>query len=447
MLTTRSDKKCGASGVPDNAQCTKPPKAALTKPKTNVLGLVSAGLQAGSAAYSTFRNLRNYSLSGGHASHGIAALGSAATTLLSGAAVSEYARGGDKGGRYQFAGWGTSFAGNLGALAYNNYTNNKQYNKNKSGYEGDDPFKDLGVTANASAADIRRAYIKKAQAAHPDRGGSAESMSKLAAAYKEALSRVGGPAKKARYTTSIYSGPRALPRADSTFTTYPACEVAMPSLRCDKRCGASGIPENATCHKGGSWPSTAAIGTALVAGGLTALAVSRATSAGPSASASPRKLPGDRTTRHLTGRTPRALLPPAPPRQSKTQRMRTNTVAAVRTAEGRIGQTAREEVRRIAQIGNTMAATGEAAGMATKTTLRELRLRAEAARRRWEPGYRRPDQRRLPGGVQAQLPGSGLTPERVSIPVDPRTGQPRRSRARGFGRRDSACLPGKSPAW
>jgi hypothetical protein len=115
--------------------------------------------------------------------------------------------------------------------------------------------------------------------------------------------------------------------------------------------------------------------------------------------------------------------------------MRENTAAAVRNAEGAIAQTAREEVRRVGQIGNTMATAGEAAGMATKTTLRELRLRTEAARRRFEPGYRAPDQRRLPGGIQAQLSTKGIAPE--AVPFDPRTGQPRRRKPRGFGRTDN----------
>jgi len=117
--------------------------------------------------------------------------------------------------------------------------------------------------------------------------------------------------------------------------------------------------------------------------------------------------------------------------------MRENTAAAVKHAEARITQTAREETRRIAQVANTMGAAGEATGMTIKTGLRELRLRTEAARRRFEPGYRKPDQKRLPGGIQAQLPTSDPTPERVPIPIDPRTGQPRRRKARGFGRTDN----------
>jgi hypothetical protein len=140
--------------------------------------------------------------------------------------------------------------------------------------------------------------------------------------------------------------------------------------------------------------------------------------------------------------------------------MRANTAAAMENARGAIGQTAREEVRRVAQIGNTMATTGEAVGMGVKTGLRELRLRTEAARRRFEPGYRAPDQRRLPAGTQPRLPEAGtaqsadpfnpqlpLIPEPVRAERDPRTGQPRRRRARGFGRSDTGLVSFGHPTY
>jgi hypothetical protein len=122
--------------------------------------------------------------------------------------------------------------------------------------------------------------------------------------------------------------------------------------------------------------------------------------------------------------------------------MRENTAAAVTAAEQRIAQTAKEEVRRLGQIGNTMAAAGEAAGMSTKLTARNLRLRVEAARRKYEPGYRRPDQKRLPEGEQPRLTPGNLKPQREPLPIDPRTGQPRRRKPRGFGRTDAA-----GPCW
>lgn len=262
-----------------------------------------------------------------------------------------------------------------------------------------------------------------------------------------------------------------------------------------RACGQSHIPANKTCHQKGAFPTQAAIAAGLGVAAITAGALAYNASRGskkttsrkgtppedgsparPKPTPTPPALPGATSSNPplLPGISPRALLTPAPARKSKTQRMRENTAAAVQNAERRIGQTAREEVRRVAQIGNTMAAAGEAAGMATKTTLRELRLRAEAARRRFEPGYRtaKPSGRKAP----AQLPEGGaplknaFSPRSQQPPAleelgqlnagelrqwlspDPRTGQPPRRRPRGFGRSDASLydggpLLGKSPAW
>lgn len=212
------------------------------------------------------------------------------------------------------------------------------------------------------------------------------------------------------------------------------------TLRLDspgRACGQGHIAAGKKCHRQGAFPTGKAIAAGLGIAALGAGAYALARRGGTSTPSAPK--PSGPPL--LPGLTPRALLAPAPARQSKTQRMRANTSAAISAAEQRIAQTAREEVRRIGQIGNTMAAAGEATGMAAKTTMRELRLRTEAARRRWEPGYRRGGRLRAP----AQLsPGadpafqSPLTaprrPAPEAVPVDPRTGQPRRRRAQGFGR-------------
>lgn len=209
--------------------------------------------------------------------------------------------------------------------------------------------------------------------------------------------------------------------------------------RFDKKCGASGIPDNAKCTKGGSWPQAATIGAALTAGGIAAFALTRGGSS--STKSSPESGPP-----RLPGLTPRGLLPAAPPRKSKTQRMRENTQAAVRGAEQAMGRAAQAEITRAGAVANAMASAGEATGMAAKTTLRELRLRTEAARRRFEPGYRsapaaqpkRPAQ--LSPGMDPAFEVPLNPPRRRSpeaAPVDPRTGQPRRRQARGFGRSDN----------
>jgi hypothetical protein len=217
--------------------------------------------------------------------------------------------------------------------------------------------------------------------------------------------------------------------------------ITPRTIRTDLKCGKGAISEGEKCSKGPATKVAIAAGIGLTAGALALGAVAlskrgRSGSARPSSSTSANPV-GPSPTPLLPGSSPRALLQAAPPRQSKTQRMRANTAAAVKNAESRIAQTAREEVRRVAQIGNTMAAAGEATGMAAKTTMRELRLRTEAARRRFEPGYRSPDQRRLPEGTQPKLTPSSFTPEREAIPFDPRTGQPRRRKPQGFGRTDN----------
>ena len=71
-------------------------------------------------------------------------------------------------------------------------------------------------------------------------------------------------------------------------------------------------------------------------------------------------------------------------------RMSERATRAEWEARMRIRRAARAEVTRAGAVANAMAAAGEAAGMRTKLTARNLRLRAEAARRRYEPGYRKP---------------------------------------------------------
>ncbi len=56
---------------------------------------------------------------------------------------------------------------------------------------GLDPFEILGVKPNATKDEVKRAFRKKAYAAHPDRGGSNDEMIKVNAAY-EAIIRVRG---------------------------------------------------------------------------------------------------------------------------------------------------------------------------------------------------------------------------------------------------------------
>jgi len=56
----------------------------------------------------------------------------------------------------------------------------------------------LGLNANASLLEIKRAYKKRALETHPDRGGSAEDFRALQAAYEAALKRRTRPARKSK---------------------------------------------------------------------------------------------------------------------------------------------------------------------------------------------------------------------------------------------------------
>ena len=204
-----------------------------------------------------------------------------------------------------------------------------------------------------------------------------------------------------------------------------------------KKCGGSYIPRTEKCTKSGNRPSALTAGAIGLGVGLSGVglmlaaagskrSVRRGFKGGSSPSpirkvkvkahspirkvkvkvhspAAPKALSGKTPNKALPGITPKGLLPPSKVKRSKTQRMRESTVSAVKEAERSIATTFKEEVRRVGQIGNTMAKTGEATGMAAKTSFRELRLRSEAARRRFEPGYRVKPSRTLPEG-QLRLP-------------------------------------------
>lgn len=56
---------------------------------------------------------------------------------------------------------------------------------------GSDPFTLFGLTADATADELRRARRELAQTMHPDHGGTTEAMSELNAAFDAALAQIG----------------------------------------------------------------------------------------------------------------------------------------------------------------------------------------------------------------------------------------------------------------
>jgi len=72
-----------------------------------------------------------------------------------------------------------------GAEAFRRYRERKQ----ESG--GYDPYRELGITPDASDEVVRAAYKAEARRRHPDRGGSNEEMERLNAAFAEIKKRRG----------------------------------------------------------------------------------------------------------------------------------------------------------------------------------------------------------------------------------------------------------------
>jgi len=214
VLTPRTiyfDKKCGASGIPDNAKCSKSTAAgtvagpAKEKGKPiNYLGVLGAGWQAGSAAYRAANYIDLYRKSGGEGAYGIAAASQVASGVLAGMGLREQVRGNQgRGGLYQLGAYGTSVGGLFGAQAYVEYKQREREKQSKTGYTGSNPFKDLGVKENASPEELRKAYLRRAAAAHPDRGGSNEEMARLNLAYKEAQTQARSKTRTGKAPQSV----------------------------------------------------------------------------------------------------------------------------------------------------------------------------------------------------------------------------------------------------
>jgi hypothetical protein len=111
--------------------------------------------------------------------------------------------------------------------------------------------KTLGVSPNASGAEIKAAFRKKAKVSHPDTGGSQEAYLKVQKAWESAQAT----GKFKRGDSIEMEG--FLRRLDASCCKQ--CEddemdvkrkVDALLARLDKKCGNSGIPDGAKCSKG-----------------------------------------------------------------------------------------------------------------------------------------------------------------------------------------------------
>lgn len=237
--TIRSDKKCGASAIPDNKRCrvggatSASPRGRSTSTRPNWnrgsglrRNLERAAIAGGAATYvgglagTAYHGLRgNYigalrstqvsNLGGGLVGAGLISAGqrtknkklTATGGVLTGlsalqAGLTEadirratQARQAWSGASYKNAEQEWQSATNRGGYKGRTGSQRQAPPPKPPKYKGD-PFSDLGINKNASAKEVRAAYLRLAKKNHPDMGGDAETMKRINAAYEEAQRRM-----------------------------------------------------------------------------------------------------------------------------------------------------------------------------------------------------------------------------------------------------------------
>jgi hypothetical protein len=219
--TLRLDLKCGKGAISEGEKCTKgvatkrAPRAGAKERFLKKAGTLGA---IGSLGYTAVSIARGKS---GQALGGLAAFNASSSAMSAGEAMG-YERKGQKAkaklARFQAgiaAGYGLGAAALLGleASATRRYTQNvasgsdrewqNRYTQERrgtyggtggaggarpprGGYQGD-PFRELGVSSSASAADLKKAWKAKLWQHHPDRGGDPETAKKINEAYQVIL--------------------------------------------------------------------------------------------------------------------------------------------------------------------------------------------------------------------------------------------------------------------
>jgi DnaJ-domain-containing protein 1 len=219
--TLRLDLKCGKGAISEGEKCTKgaatkrAPRAGAKERFLKKAGTLGA---IGSLGYTAVSIARGKS---GQALGGLSAFMASSSAYSAGEAMG-YERKGQKAkarlARAQAgiaAGYGLGAAALLGyeASATRRYTQNvasgsdrewqNRYTQERRGTYGGtggaggarpprrgyqaDPFRELGVSSSASAADLKKAWKAKMMQHHPDRGGDPETAKKINEAYQAIL--------------------------------------------------------------------------------------------------------------------------------------------------------------------------------------------------------------------------------------------------------------------
>ena len=222
--TLRTDLKCGAGSISEGEKCTKgaatkrAPRAGAKERFLKKAGTIGA---LGSLGYTAVSLARGKS---GQALGGLSAFMASSSAYSAGEAMG-YERKGQKTkaklARFQAgvaAGYGLGIAGmgvfqakankfNREADDFAARVKRERYTQERRGtyggtggagaqggarrpprrgYQGD-PFRELGVSSSASAADLKKAWKAKMMQHHPDRGGDPETAKKINEAYQAIL--------------------------------------------------------------------------------------------------------------------------------------------------------------------------------------------------------------------------------------------------------------------
>ncbi len=155
--------------------------------------------------------------------------------------------------------------------------------------------------------------------------------------------------------------------------------------RTDKKCGKSGIPDNAKCtKKKGSALATAAKAAAVVGTVAAGGAVLKSRKAKKFGSFARKQASVQGKKLGMSGKFLNKMKPP-----SKTQRLAFTAKRANRAAERSIKKARTAEINRTLAVTEAMYKSGKAARASLNSGMRRHQLTVEGVRRKSEPGYRR----------------------------------------------------------
>jgi hypothetical protein len=194
--SVRLDLKCGNGAISEGEKCHKGAATKAKKREPNLADRLNAGVTGAASLYTGGVGLLNLGMAARHKSTGHAIVGAG---QLLGAGVGlrgagEYMKGRKlSGDLHSLGAFGLAAGGEVvgNSVAQSDFRKRQANMFAKNQYKGSDPFKDLGLSKNASPAQVRAAYLKIARQQHPDVGGDPAKFRRASEAYKEIQRRSG----------------------------------------------------------------------------------------------------------------------------------------------------------------------------------------------------------------------------------------------------------------